>query len=76
MEPRDVIRPLIRAGVKPRLIWGACRTGRLVAQEIRHLLTSEDIAEWEAALKEYDTKYPNDDWDMRNFQDIIVADKF
>ena len=76
MEAEDVIRPLIRAGVRPRLIWAVCRTGRLVTDENRGTLDDGDIAEWEASLKEYDDHYPKDDWDMKNLGDIIIREKF
>lgn len=76
MEPEDVIRPLIRAGVKPKLIWAACRTGRLVTEENRKALTEEDLVEWEAAIAEYEQKYPRDDWDMKNLSGVIQREKF
>ncbi len=76
MEPEDVIRQLIRAGVKPHLVWAACRTGRLITGDMRQALEAEDLQEWEAALHEYRQKYPGDDWDMRNISEIIVRDKF
>jgi len=76
MEPEDVIRPLIRAGVKPKLIWAACRTGRLVTEENKKSLTEEDLAEWQAALDEYEKKYPNDDWDMKDLGAAIIREKF
>lgn len=76
MEAESVIKPLIRAGVKPKLVWAACRTGRLVTDEIRDALLPEDIEEWEAALKEYEEKFPLDDWDMQNLDEVIVPEKF
>ena len=76
MQAVDLIRSLIRAGVKPKLIWAACRTGRLLTPETRSSLTTEDMAEWESALNEYDLKYPSDDWDMKNIQEIIIQEKF
>jgi len=76
MEPEDVIRQLIRAGVKPRLVWAACRTGRLVTEDVRKTLDADEIAEWEAAIKEYSAHYPRDDWDMRDIASVIVPDKF
>jgi len=76
MEAESVIRPLIRAGVKPKLIWAVCRTGRLVSDENRNALTAGDLAEWDAALREYGERYPDDDWDMKNLHEIIVREKF
>ncbi|MBN2001531.1 hypothetical protein JW935_28575 [candidate division KSB1 bacterium] len=76
MEPEDIVRSFIRAGVHPQLIWAACRTGRLVTDENRHSLLEEDLLEWQAALDEYTQKFPNDDWDMKNLGEIIVREKF
>jgi len=76
MEAEDVIRSLIRAGVKPRLVWAACRTGRLVTAEIRPSLSDEDVREWENALQEYVRLYPADDWDMKDIGAVIDHDKF
>jgi hypothetical protein len=76
MQAEDLIRSLIRAGVKPNLIWAACRTGRLVTGESRSSLSKEDVAEWENALVEYERKFPADDWDMKNIQDVIIQEKF
>lgn len=76
MEPEDIIRQLIRAGVKPNVVWAACRTGRIVTTDVRKTLDPEEIAEWETALKEYTSRYPHDDWDMRNISSVIVRDKF
>ncbi len=76
MEPEDVIRQLIRAGVKPRLVWAACRTGRLITEDMRKKLEPDDLQEWEEALQEYQQKYPSDDWDMHNINEIIIPDKF
>ena len=76
MEAEDVIRPLIKAGVKPKLIWAVCRTGRLVTDENKKSLTPEDIAEWEAALREYEGLYPQDDWDMKDLNQVILREKF
>ncbi len=76
MEPEDVIRQLIRAGVKPRLVWAACRTGRLITEDMRQILEPDDLQEWEKALQEYQQIYPADDWDMHNINEIIIPDKF
>jgi hypothetical protein len=76
MEAESVIHPLINAGVKPALIWAACKTGRLVSEENRDALTEEDIHEWENALLDYQEKYPNNDWDMKNLDQVIDREKF
>ena len=76
MEAKSVIHPLINAGVKPALIWAACKTGRLVSDENRGALTEEDIQEWEDALLDYKKNYPDDDWDMKNLDEVIDQEKF
>ena len=76
MEAESVIHPLIHAGVKPALIWAACKTGRLVTDENRNALTDGDIKEWEDALADYKKNYPENDWDMKNLDEVIDRDKF
>ncbi len=76
MEPEDIVKSFIRAGVRPQLIWAACRTGRLVTDENKGALLEEDLQEWQSALDEYTRTFPNDDWDMKNISEIIVREKF
>jgi hypothetical protein len=76
MEAETVLKELIRAGVRPQLIYAACKTGRLVSEENRSVLLPEDINEWENALKEYKEKYPQNDWDMKNLDNVINREKF
>ncbi|MBN2356650.1 hypothetical protein JXO59_11105 [candidate division KSB1 bacterium] len=76
IEPEDVIRQLIRGGVKPKLVWAACRTGRLVTRDMYAKLDEDEKNEWDAALREYEEKYPQDDWDMRDISSVILPEKF
>jgi hypothetical protein len=76
MEAEDIIRQLIRAGVKPKLVWAACKTGRIITEDMRAKLDADELAEWESALREYKEKYPQDDWDMRDIHHIINYEKF
>lgn len=76
MEAETVLKELIRAGVRPQLIYAACKTGRLVSEENRSVLLPQDIEEWENALQEYEQKYPQNDWDMQNLVDVIDREKF
>lgn len=47
-----------RAGVRPELIYAFDKTGRMVTEDNHHLLTAEDLAEWNAAIDEYRRLHP------------------
>ena len=49
-ELRSVFR---RSHVSPDLIYAFSRTGRIVTEENRHLLTPEEHHNWKGALREY-----------------------
>ena len=42
-----------QAGIAPELIHTILRTGRFVTEENSALLSEEDLAEWQAAIEEY-----------------------
>ena len=42
-----------QAGTPPHIVYAAQKTGRIVTAENQHLLTSEELAEWDAAVAEY-----------------------
>ena len=42
-----------RAGTPPHIVYAAQKTGRIVTTENQHLLSSEELAEWNAAVAEY-----------------------
>ena len=42
-----------RAGTPPHLVYAAQKTGRIVTVENQHLLTADELAEWNAAVAEY-----------------------
>jgi hypothetical protein len=44
---------MTEAGIDPELIYAWQRTGGLITQENRHLLSKEELAEWQAAIEEY-----------------------
>ncbi len=48
-----MLKAMKAAGIAPELIHAWQRTGRLVTQENRHLLSAKDVAEWQAAIEEY-----------------------
>jgi hypothetical protein len=49
----ELFSALREAGLGPELIYAWQRTGRLVTQENRHLLSAAELAEWQAAIEEY-----------------------
>jgi hypothetical protein len=42
-----------RAGTSPHIVYAAQKTGRIVTVENQHLLSEEELAEWNAAVEEY-----------------------
>jgi hypothetical protein len=45
------------AGLDPAFIYAYEKTGRLVTEHNQHLLSEADLAEWNAAIEEYETKH-------------------
>ena len=44
---------LREANVRPEIIYAYQKTGRLVTEENAQLLSTEELAEWDAAVDEY-----------------------
>jgi len=44
---------MAHAGIDPAIVHAWLRTGLLVSEENRHLISAEDLAEWQAAIEEY-----------------------
>ena len=42
-----------KAGVRPELIYAMKKTGRIVTESNQHLLTDEELQEWQDAIEEY-----------------------
>ena len=42
-----------KAGVRPELIYAMRKTGRVVTEANQHLLTDEELQEWQDAIEEY-----------------------
>lgn len=42
-----------RAGTPPHIVYAAKKTGRIVTVENQHLLSAEELAEWNAAVAEF-----------------------
>ncbi len=49
----DMVRAMESSGIAPQLIHAYRRTGRLVTEQNQHLLSAEEIEEWNAAVEEY-----------------------
>ena len=63
LEPVEagVVASMRKAGIAPQIIHAFERTGRLVAESNKHLLTKEELAEWEDAIVEYFRMNPQAD---------------
>jgi hypothetical protein len=44
-----------RKDISPELLYAMRKTGRMVTEQNKHLLTPEQVAEWNAAIDEYHT---------------------
>ena len=42
-----------QAGIRPEFIYAMRKTGRVVTESNQHLLTDEDLQEWQDAIEEY-----------------------
>jgi hypothetical protein len=42
-----------KAGVRPELIYAMKKTGRIVTESNQHLLTDEELQEWQSAIEEH-----------------------
>ncbi len=49
-----VVEAMAKAGVEPTRIYAYRKTGLIVTEENLHLLSEQDLAEWEAAIQEYE----------------------
>ena len=45
------------AGVDPAFVYAFEKTGLLVTEENQHLIPDADLAEWDAAIEEYEAKH-------------------
>src|SRR5262249_4418996 len=45
------------AGLDPAFIYAFEKTGLLVTEQNQHLIPERDLAEWDAAIEEYETKH-------------------
>ena len=52
-----MVEDMRAAGIDPAIIFAFERTGRLVTAGNQHLIPEKDLAEWDAAIREYEEKY-------------------
>jgi SEC-C motif len=55
----EMVEAMKAAGLEPAIIHAYEKTGRLVTEENQHLLSEMDLAEWQAAIEEYETAHRN-----------------
>jgi hypothetical protein len=53
----EMVQAMKAAGLDPAFIYAFEKTGRLVTEQNQHLLTDADLAEWDAAIQEYEAKH-------------------
>jgi hypothetical protein len=51
------VQAMKQAGIDPAIIDAYEKTGRLVTKDNQHLLSEADLAEWDAAIEEYEMKH-------------------
>ena len=49
----ESVQAMVRAGIRPEMIYAHRKTGLIVTEENRHKLLPEAMAAWEAAVDEY-----------------------
>lgn len=52
----DIVQAMKHAGLDPAMIYAFEKTGLVVTEENEHLLSEKDLAEWEAAIAEYEAQ--------------------
>ena len=52
-----MVEAMKKAGLHPALIYAFEKTGLLVTEENQHLLPEKDLAEWEAAIDEFEARH-------------------
>jgi len=50
----EMVQAMKQAGIDPAKIYAFEKTGRLVTEDNLHLLSDADLAEWQAAIEEYE----------------------
>ena len=53
----QTVEAMKEAGIDPAIIYAYEKTGRLVTEDNQHLLPEADLAEWDAAIEEYEAMH-------------------
>ena len=56
-----MVQAMKKAGLNPAIVYAFEKTGLLVTEENQNLLSKKDIAEWEAAIWEYEARQEEDE---------------
>lgn len=56
-----MVEAMKQAGLDPAMIYAFEKTGLLVTEENQHLLPESDLAEWDAAIEEYEIRQENEE---------------
>ncbi len=56
-----MVQAMQEAGIDPAIVYAFEKTGLLVTEQNQHLLTESDLAEWEAAIDEYEAQQHEDE---------------
>ena len=56
-----MVEAMKKAGLDAAIIYAFEKTGLLVTEENQHLLPEKDLAEWEAAIEEYEAQEGNEE---------------
>ena len=57
----EMVQAMKRAGIDPAKIHAFEKTGRIVTEDNQHLLSDADLAEWQAAIEEYQAQHGRGD---------------
>ena len=57
----EMVQAMKEAGIDPAKVYAFEKTGRIVSEDNLHLLSDADLAEWQAAIEEYQAKHDNGD---------------
>ena len=57
MLRNEMLKALAAAGVDPTVVYAYNKTGRLVSAENMHLLSADELAEWQQAVEEADQMF-------------------
>lgn len=61
-----MVEAMKQAGLDPAIVYAFEKTGLLVTEANEHLITDRDRAEWEAAVREYRSKPPEEPEEKKN----------